>query len=88
MYTRIGAKKSKQIAIVAVARQMLEDVWTMLRKDVVFKDANEVKSLHDVKSEVIPGEALKDASRDAETNVSRDAIHSAQAEVIAPDVAG
>lgn len=78
MYTRIGAKKSKQIAIVAVARQMLEDVWTMLRKDVVYQDANELKSLHEVKNEVVPGEA----------ETSRVAIHSTQVEVIAPDVAG
>ncbi len=38
MYERIGSRKSKQIAIVAVARTMLEDAWTMIRKDRVFRD--------------------------------------------------
>lgn len=77
MYTRIGARKSKQIAIVAVARQMLEDVWTMLKKDLVYQDAREV-------SEVVPGEV----KTSIEVTTSRVAIHSASAEVIAPDVAG
>ena len=69
---------ASMVSIVAVARQMLEDVWTMLRKDVVYQDANELKSLHEVKNEVVPGEA----------ETSRVAIHSTQVEVIAPDVAG
>jgi transposase len=38
IYARIGSVKSKQIAIVAVARRMLEDAWMMLRKDQVFRD--------------------------------------------------
>ena len=74
----------------AVALQMLEEVWTMLRKDLVYQDANEVKRLHDVKdlhevkSEVVPGEM----NVSVEMNISRAAIHSAKAGVIAPDVAG
>ena len=37
IYNRIAAKKAKQIAIVAVARRMLEDAWTMLKRDEVFR---------------------------------------------------
>jgi len=37
IYHRIAAKKAKQIAIVAVARRMLEDAWTMLIRDEVFR---------------------------------------------------
>jgi len=39
MYDRINDRKSKQIAIVAVARKMLEDAFIMIRKDQVFRDA-------------------------------------------------
>jgi transposase len=37
LYNRVAAKKAKQIAIVAVARRMLEDAWTMLKNDEVFR---------------------------------------------------
>jgi len=36
IYRRIGTRSNKQKAIVAVARRMLEDAWTMLRRDEVF----------------------------------------------------
>lgn len=39
LFERISAgKSSKAIAIVAVARRMLEDAWMMLKKDEVFRD--------------------------------------------------
>jgi transposase len=38
LYERISVHKSKPIAIIAVARRMLEDAWTMLKKDEVFRD--------------------------------------------------
>jgi transposase len=37
LYNRVAAKKAKQIAIVAVARRILEDAWTMLKRDEVFR---------------------------------------------------
>jgi transposase len=37
IYNRIAARKAKQIAIVAVARRILEDAWTMLKRDEVFR---------------------------------------------------
>jgi transposase len=37
IYNRIAAKKAKQIAVVAVARRILEDAWTMLKRDEVFR---------------------------------------------------
>lgn len=37
LFERIGKKKNKATAIVAVARQMLEDAWTMLKKDEAFR---------------------------------------------------
>jgi transposase len=38
IYARISSVKNKQIAIIAVARRMLEDAWMMLKKDQVFRD--------------------------------------------------
>ncbi len=37
LFTRVAERKGKQVAIVAVARRMLEDAWTMLRRDEVFR---------------------------------------------------
>jgi transposase len=37
IYDRISLKKGKPIAIVAVARRMLEDAWTMLKRNEVFR---------------------------------------------------
>ena len=37
IFHRISERKGKQVAIVAVARRMLEDAWTMLRRDEVFR---------------------------------------------------
>ena len=39
VYQRISDRKSKPIAIVAVARKMLEDAFMMIRKDQVFREA-------------------------------------------------
>jgi transposase len=50
IYNRIGAKKAKQIAIVAVARRMLEDAWTMLKKDEVFRLMTVTSDVTDVQS--------------------------------------
>jgi transposase len=37
IFDRVAERKGKQVAIVAVARRMLEDVWTMLTRDEVFR---------------------------------------------------
>ena len=37
MFARIAARRGRTIAIVAVARRMLEDAWTMLKKDEAFR---------------------------------------------------
>ena len=37
MFERIAAKKNKLVAITAVARRMLEDAFTMLRRDEAFR---------------------------------------------------
>jgi transposase len=37
IFDRIADRKGKQVAIVAVARRMLEDAWTMLKRDEVFR---------------------------------------------------
>ena len=37
IFNRIADRKGKQVAIVAVARRMLEDAWTMLKRDEVFR---------------------------------------------------
>ena len=37
MYTRISAKKNKPTGLVAVARRMLEDAFTMIQKEEVFR---------------------------------------------------
>lgn len=37
LFERVEKKKHKATAIVAVARQMLEDAWTMLKKDEAFR---------------------------------------------------
>jgi transposase len=37
IFERVTARKGKQVAIVAVARRMLEDAWTMLTRDEVFR---------------------------------------------------
>jgi transposase len=50
IYHRIAAKKAKQIAIVAVARRMLEDAWTMLKRDEVFRLMTVTSNVADVHS--------------------------------------
>jgi hypothetical protein len=37
MFNRIASRRGKKVAIVAVARRMLEDAWTMLQKDEAFR---------------------------------------------------
>jgi len=37
IFDRVAGRKGKQVAVVAVARRMLEDAWTMLRRDEVFR---------------------------------------------------
>jgi transposase len=37
IFDRVARRKGKQVAIVAVARRMLEDAWTMLTRDEVFR---------------------------------------------------
>jgi transposase len=48
IYNRIAAKKAKQIAIVAVARRILEDAWTMLKRDEVFRLMTVTSNVTDV----------------------------------------
>ncbi len=37
LFLRVAGRKGKAVAIVAVARRMLEDGWTMIRKDEAFR---------------------------------------------------
>lgn len=37
LFQRVAAKKNKLVAVVAVARRLLEDAWTMLRRDEAFR---------------------------------------------------
>lgn len=37
LFARVSSRKGHQVAIVAVARRMLEDAWTMLKRDEVFR---------------------------------------------------
>jgi transposase len=37
LYTRVQGRKGKAVAIVAVARRLLEDAWTVLRKNEAFR---------------------------------------------------
>ena len=37
LFVRVQQRKGKLTAIVAVARRMLEDAWTMLKKDEAFR---------------------------------------------------
>jgi len=37
MFDRVSARRGRKIAIVGVARRMLEDAWTMLKKDEAFR---------------------------------------------------
>jgi transposase len=39
LFDRVSGRKGKQVAIVAVARRMLEDAWVMLKRDEVFRMA-------------------------------------------------
>lgn len=39
LFRRVADKKGKQVAIVAVARKLLEDAWTMLRREEAFRYA-------------------------------------------------
>ncbi len=49
LYNRVAAKKAKQIAIVAVARRILEDAWTMLKTDEVFRLMTVTSNVTDVR---------------------------------------
>jgi transposase len=37
LFARVSTRKGKQVAIVAVARRLLEDAWTLWRKDETFR---------------------------------------------------
>jgi transposase len=37
LFARVVSRKGHQVAIIAVARRMLEDMWTMLKRDEVFR---------------------------------------------------
>jgi transposase len=78
LYNRVAAKKAKQIAIVAVARRMLEDAWTMLIRDEVFCMKKEAFCLKTVTSNVTDVRINDSALAD---------VHSAQA-VVDPSDAG
>ena len=56
LYNRIAAKKAKQIAIVAVARRILEDAWTMLKRDEVFRLMTVTSNVTDVRSGEAPAD--------------------------------
>lgn len=40
LFNRISERKGKQVAAVAVARRMLEDAWTMLKRNEVFRSVS------------------------------------------------
>lgn len=37
MFERVASRRGRKVAIVAIARRMLEDAWTMLKKDEAFR---------------------------------------------------
>jgi transposase len=55
IYERIAAKKAKQIAIVAVARRILEDAWTMLKREEVFRLVTVTSNVTDVRISAAAG---------------------------------
>jgi transposase len=59
IYNRVSAKKAKQIAIVAVARRMLEDAWTMLIRDEVFRLMTVTSDVTDVRVGVSAGAGVE-----------------------------
>jgi len=62
LFDRVAERKGKQVAIVAVARRMLEDAWTMLKRDEVFRSKSDGKvAAVDVRS----GEVIVVAPSDA-----------------------
>jgi hypothetical protein len=62
LFDRVAERKGKQVAIVAVARRMLEDAWTMLKRDEVFRSKSDGKvAAVDVRS----GEVIFVAPSDA-----------------------
>ncbi len=50
LFDRVSERKGKQVAIVAVARRMLEDAWTMLKRDEVFRSKSDGKVAVDVRT--------------------------------------
>jgi transposase len=62
IYHRLSGKKAKQIAIVAVARRMLEDAWTMLIRDEVFRLMTVASNVTDVRNSAMSPTAEADAA--------------------------
>jgi transposase len=46
LFCRVTSRKGKPVAIVAVARQMLEDAWTMLRREEAFRYEPRIRRAH------------------------------------------
>lgn len=44
IYDRVAERRRSQVAIVAVARRMLEDAWTMLKRDEPFRHARRCRA--------------------------------------------
>lgn len=62
IFARVSARGGKQVAIVAVARRMLEDAWTMLKTNKVFRLAPAATGEQRISSQ--PAAAADEASVD------------------------
>lgn len=76
IFERISAGKSKQVSIVAVARRMLEDAWTMLVHEEVFRDADGSEATKTSKKKMTSSMSKMSTSTSA-TGPSNEAIASA-----------
>jgi hypothetical protein len=65
IYQRVSAKKAKQIAIVAVARRMLEDAWMMLKNEEVFRLMTVTSNVTDVRISTTTASAVAADPSDA-----------------------
>jgi transposase len=51
LFARVSGRKGKAVAIVAVARRMLEDAWTILRRDEAFRFVAPPRAAEPVRSD-------------------------------------
>jgi len=58
LFNRVTGRRGKQTAIVAVARRMLEDAWTMLKRDEVFRPMSIDSSLSSTDARISDDDAV------------------------------